>query len=398
MSRLWALVPLLMSSGCLFLDDINHAPTVTIADGITTTNKGGTLTIVAQPRDPEDGALGMKISFGVSAVDGAPLADCDYSTHQSGDGFDVTFFRAGTFRVTAVAEDSHPAISSTASVMVTITDAKPAFVDKAKVVPTSLGDACHLYAAGDVVTLALSGPTPGVPAVADADAGARATIGDCAPSETLSYTWRISDWPGGAKPVLTAFDGLGCTAPTASSGTTLVVPDALTQVCLWTDPTLAAATAMYSVVLDVSDGTSTVTSPVGDVPVSTDEPPCITGTNPVAGSYVVDRSQLQEFDVDGVVDDRDRFDDGITFAWSVWRQTDPTWRPVPSWNLSTYQLDVSSFGVGEQVRVRVEALDRTMSAVAPAVCAVDADDCTVASCASMPDACHKWKTWDLELR
>ena len=71
---------------------------------------------------------------------------------------------------------------------------------------------------------------------------------------------------------------------------------------------------------------------------------------------------------------------------------------MPSWNLSTYQLDVSSFGVGEKVRVRVEALDRTMTAVAPAVCAVDADDCTLASCASMPDACHKWKTWDLELR
>ena len=45
-------------------------------------------------------------------------------------------------------------------------------------------------------------------------------------------------------------------------------------------------------VADVSDGTTTVTSPVGDVPVAADEPPCITGTNPVAGSYVVDRTEF----------------------------------------------------------------------------------------------------------
>ena len=142
-----------------------------------------------------------------------------------------------------------------------------------------------------------------------------------------------------------------------------------------------------------------MTSPVGDVPVGADEPPCITGTNPVAGSYVVDRTELQEFDVDGVVDDRDVFGtDGIGFQWSVWREADPTWRPVPSWTLSTYQLDVSSFGVGEKVRVRAEALDRTGALVPPTTCPPDADDCVVASCASAPNACHKWKTWDLELR
>jgi hypothetical protein len=74
------------------------------------------------------------------------------------------------------------------------------------------------------------------------------------------------------------------------------------------------------------------------------------------------------------------------------------WRQVPSWPMSDYRLDVSSFGVGEKLRVRAEALDRTGARAPASVCAVDADDCAVASCASAPEACHKWKTWDLELR
>jgi hypothetical protein len=153
---------------------------------------------------------------------------------------------------------------------------------------------------------------------------------------------------------------------------------------------------MYTVVLDASDGSSSVTSPVADVPVSPDAPPCITGEDPAAGSYVVDRTQTQSFQVTGVFDDRDPFGSAsLTFAWSVWRESDPSWRVVPTHPQSTYALDASTFLVGEKVRVRVEAIDRT-GALASG-CAIDADDCTVSSC--MPGgACHKWKTWDLELR
>ncbi|MCU1279872.1 MAG: hypothetical protein JWM53_3418, partial [bacterium] len=269
----------------------------------------------------------------------------------------------------------------------------PIFASDAKVVPTSTPDACNLNAAGDVVTLALQG------IVADADAAVAAPDASCGRAETLSYVWRIAGQPSGTKPLLTLYDGKACAAPTAASGLTVRAPDAKTQVCLWTDPMIAGATAMYSVVLDVSDGTTSATSPAADVPVGADEPPCITGTNPVAGSYVVDRAQLQQFEVDGVVDDRDVFgSDGIGYAWSVWRENDPTWRAVPSWKMSTYQLDVSSFGVGENVRVRVEAIDRTGALASAATCGVDADDCVVMSCASSPNVCHKWKTWDLELR
>ncbi len=394
--RLWALVPLLASSGCLFLDDLNHAPTVSITTDLASTIKGSTLTVHADGKDQEDGA---NLTYRFKVLDGSgPLAACDYdaaTTGQYGSSYAVTFYRTGVFTIDVTVVDSSNAPAE-AQAMVTITDAPPQFVDKAKVAPSTAGDACNLFAAGDLIPIALSGPTPGVAAVGDADADAF-KLG-CSPSETLTYTWRISDWPGGAKPVLTAFDGLGCASPTASSGLTLAVPGPTSQVCLQTDPTLTGATAMYRVVLDVSDGTTTVTSPAGDVAVGADEPPCITGTDPLAGSYVVDRTQLQEFGVDGVVDDRDVFGVGIGFVWSVWREADPTWRTVPSWNLSTYQLDVSSFGVGEKVRVRVEAFDRTGALAPPSVCAPDADDCIVYSCASLPNVCHKWKTWDLELR
>ena len=279
--------------------------------------------------------------------------------------------------------------------MLTITDAPPIFSSGAAIQKTSTPNACDLNTAGDVITLVLDGT------VDDADAAVHK--GGCAPVDHLTYTWRISDSPSGTKPVLTPFTNNACVTPTAASGPTLSVSNPKAQVCLWTDPMIAGSLAMYSVVLDVSDdagdATRTVTSAAANVPVSADQPPCIEGTDPVAGSYVVDRNELQEFKVDGVEDDRDVFDtSGISFAWSVWREADPVWRAVPTWTLSTYQLDVSSFGVGEKVRVRAEVLDRTGALVPASSCPVDADDCVVQSCASQPNVCHKWKTWDLELR
>jgi hypothetical protein len=49
--------------------------------------------------------------------------------------------------------------------------------------------------------------------------------------------------------------------------------------------------------------------------------------------------------------------------------------------------------VGETVRVRVEALDRSHDHCDPM-----ASDCTPASCALGAGVCHKWKTWELDLR
>src|SRR5205814_1531638 len=94
--------------------------------------------------------------------------------------------------------------------------------------------------------------------------------------------------------VLTRYDGSVCQPPTASSGPSLVVADHTIQVCLWTDEAITTAMQNYLVVLEVSDGTSTVPSTSGgNIPVLPDAPPCITGTQLPAGRYVVDRSELQ---------------------------------------------------------------------------------------------------------
>jgi hypothetical protein len=395
--RVWALVPLLASSGCLFLDGLNRPPTIALEANITSAVKGAELLLQYTVTDDEQAHEHLLTQFTVTdAVTNEPLVrQCDYDDSDTGFSYVIRFYRAGTFAITAIAYDGHGSRSGTSTVIVNIDDAPPLFAFDAMIVPTSTRNACNLNAAGDVVTLALQGN------VGDADANVSGSNASCAQSEKLTYQWRVSDQPSGTKPVLTLYDAKAkaCVAPTSASGLTVDAADAKTQVCLWTDPMISGATAMYGVVLDVFDGTSRATSPVGNVPVSVDEPPCITGTDPIAGSYVVDRTQLQQFQVDGVADDRDVFgSSGISYSWSVWRESDPVWRAVPSWTLSTYQLDVSSFGVGENVRVRVEALDRTLALASPASCPVDADDCVVTSCASSPNVCHKWKTWDLELR
>jgi hypothetical protein len=391
--RPWALLPLL-ASGCLYLDGINQPPTVSLDDAITSTYQGAMLTVDPLFDDPEDGKDGVRLELTIQSGDDQPLGACDSTIASYGQHFEVAFYRPGIFRVVVVARDSGNA-TAMASEMVTITNAPPVFMN-ATIKQTSTRDACDVNAAGDPVTLALDG------SVSDADIGAHSTGIGCSNNDHRVYTWRINDAPGGM-PVLTPFNGTSCTPPTAASGPTLAVNDTKTQVCLWTDPMVSGSAAMYTVVLDVTDDPNdknrTVESPPGNVVVSPDQPPCITGSDPVAGSYVVDRTELQEFKIDGVIDDRDTFGGaGITFLWSVWREADQVWREVPDYPLSTYQLDVSAYGVGEKVRVRAEALDRSLTPVSSMICPVDQDDCVVPSCASVPNVCHKWKTWDLELR
>lgn len=392
----WALVPLLFVGGCLYLGDLNEAPTITLDQpSATSTYKGASITIHANVHDDQDGpaTLARGLAFVVASADDPPqpLGDCDLLTSQSGTTLTVTFFRTGVFSVTATAVDRFGARSSSAGLMLTITDAPPAFSPKAKPVPTSPVDSCGLYTAGAPVTVGLPGAQS---AVSDPDADAqRPDLAACATRETLRYTWRIVSRPDGSQPLLTRWAN-GCQPPAADSGPTLEVPDAAAQVCLWPDVAPANGAAMYGVVLEVSDGAHTVPSTTVDVPVAADAPPCITGTSPPAGSYVFDAGQPQTFEVTGVADDLDGLD-SVTYVWSLWRETDPVWRVVPMYTGGRYSFDPASVGVGEKVRLRVEAVDRTG---ALAGCDVDADDCVVTSCAAGTGQCHKWKTWDFELR
>lgn len=393
MKRL-ALVPLLAAGGCLYLGSLNEAPTVTLdPPSASITYKGSAITVRARVQDDQDDVptLQSRLTFVVASADDPTqrLDPCDLLISQLGDQLTVSFFRTGVFSITATTVDRFGARSNSAGLMVTITDAPPAFANGAKPAPTSPVDSCGLYAAGDPLTIGLMGG-----AVTDPDAAAQnPDRRDCATRETLRYTWRVVAMPDGSRPLLTRWDD-GCAAPTAASGPALEVPDATAQVCLWPDVGAANGAALYGVALEVSDGTQTVASSTVDVPVGADAPPCITGTLPPAGTYVFDRNQTLGFDVTGVADDRDSLDT-VDFVWSVWRESDPVWRVVPAYDQRSYTFDPSSVGVGEQVRLRVEVRDRTG---APAGCDPAADDCVVTSCAAGTGACHQWKTWDFELR
>jgi hypothetical protein len=384
-------------SGCLYLDTINHAPSISL-DAPLTTYKGQSIEVRSSVGDPDGNPGSVSVELQVTATDGQMLADCDYEATKYGLNFEVTFYRTGSFGVQVIATDNHGSKTPSPIEMVTVLDELPVIPALTTVQQTSTAsqNLCGFNTAGDAITIGLVGSPP-----TDGDADAHGV--GCSPTDRIVYTWRVAGQPVGTKPVLTLYDKKnGCAASSPVSRPTLMVTDPTTQICLWTDPMIVGSTEMYSVVFDVTDDpndpTHTVSSVAGNFSVSADQPPCITGSNPVAGSYVVDRTQLQEFAIDGTADDRDPLGSPtLTFAWSVWRDADPNWRAVPSWTMSTYQLDVSSFDVGEHVRVRAEAVDRTGALVPPSSCPIDADDCTVMSCAS-PNVCHKWKTWDLELR
>ena len=62
-------------------------------------------------------------------------------------------------------------------------------------------------------------------------------------------------------------------------------------------------------------------------------------------------------------------------------------------DMSRYQLDTSSFAVGEKLRVRVTPADRNGVRV---TCDENASSCVADSC--LTAMCQAWMTWDLELR
>jgi hypothetical protein len=153
---------------------------------------------------------------------------------------------------------------------------------------------------------------------------------------------------------------------------------------------------MYGVAVEVSDGTTTILSATWQAPVEGDSPPCMTGAAPPPGSFAIDRLQPYTMEVTNVTDDLDALGQGLTFVWTVWRDGDPSWRTLGATG-TTYTLDASAFAVGEHVRVRAQAVDRTGPRTTG--CSIDDDACAAPSClTSSANSCQAWMTWDLELR
>jgi hypothetical protein len=398
------LAALVATAGCLYTGELNYAPSLQLdPPSVASTIKGSPITVHASMSDDSDSVfeLASHLKFTVFTTETPPtrLGACDVDQRPwGGETGTFKFYRTGTFSISAITEDHQHAKSNTATVIVTITDAPPVFVPaNAAPKPTGARNACDYYTAGDVITVGFTDRTQ--------DDDAQVSAPGCDSTETIHYQYKVTAMPAGAQPVLTIFDNTNnCKAPDASSGTTLAIDALSRQVCLWTDNGSAFASEMYAVQLIVDDGTSFVPSKEVDIPVAPDQPPCITGEYPAAttSSYIVDRTQVQTFEVTGVFDDRDPYNStNLTYIWSVRRSSDlgannmPVWRDVPMHSEPTYALDTSQFLVGEVVNVRVVAIDRTGQRP---MCPDAPDPCQVTSCQAGGAICYQGKTWTLELR
>jgi hypothetical protein len=401
-----------VASGCLYIGEVNHAPTATLAveDAPAPLHKGTEVRLRATIHDQEDGDR-LPPMWSVEAADGSAVDPrCDYrlATLDTPDGprASVTFYRPGAWVVAFDTKDRLGAPSNTSRVMLTVVDAPPRFTRAtAQLVPEVARDPqCSTYVAGQPLPLRLSGDPEGEP-VTDEDAQPDVPSSCTHPEdyvETLRYTWRIVGLPASSHAVIGPRPDQGLSpcpsTPPAGLGSewTPTAKDDPAHACLYPDVGGANYPDMYQVGVFVSDGTTEVRTDLFAAAVRADLPPCLAGVAPPAGSLVVDRDEVQRFLVTGVIDDLDPFSSpGLTFAWSIWRERDPVWRAVPSWTLPSYTLDPAGFGVGERVRVRVEPLDRTAQ---KAACDPDDDVCGTTSCLVSGNVCQEWVTWDLELR
>jgi hypothetical protein len=230
-------------------------------------------------------------------------------------------------------------------------------------------------------------------------------------AETLTVRWLLDAVPPDAHPTLTPRRAGACqpcappAAPILELLTTTDDPE-WRHACLCPEKGSAQPSVAYPVRLFVSDGRPgnehVIEAQPFSVQVEADQPPCVDGVDPPPGSYVIDRTQPQRFQVVDVLDDRDveaSVDPAaqLQLTWAIWRTSDPAWRLVPLAGAHTLTFDASTLPVGERVRVRTQPIDRMG---ARATCADAVDVCTVSTCLPQlsPGACEEWVTWDLEVR
>lgn len=397
MIRRLALVPLAMAAGCLYTGSRNEPPSVTLQVSPTVAYRGQLIVAGYGLTDDQHDIDLVRQRLQVHVLDANrnPVTDPCVATVEPTGGFPQLYvYETGDYFVAADTSDEWGA-ASTSLMGFRVDDAPPAF--KAGAVPRveSSLNACQTYTAGQPIVVDLTA------GATDPDGSPALPAGASCPGidETLVYTWSVTEAPDGAQPRLAPTVAGGCPSAPSDSGPTLEVASSGAQVCLYTDPSVAEnVTATYALAVTVSDG---VNGPVkaaqqAIMPVRSDQPACILGSQPGAGLRVIDRTVPQTFTITGVADDLDPYPSAqLQFAWSVWRSSDPTWRAVAVYD-SSYQLDTSGFDVGEQVQVRAEVVDRSGSR---AGCALDVDECLESSCVvATTNSCMRWMTWSLELR
>jgi hypothetical protein len=388
--RLALLFACAVTSGCLlYTGDLNHAPTLTAAPSTQDTFTGTVITFAITLGDVDDGQTPTLITPQVLTTDGSQLGACDYLPVFTGDTeYSVQFFRPGSYEVTLQARDELDATSTAQNFIIHVTTGPLTLPSTDAIGPAAGEGMCGAFTAGQGVPLTFTGTV--------ADPNAPPTDATCSTAAPYSYVWTVTPVPGSTNPFLTAYTD-HCEAPSSTSSASLATAACISGqpcVCVWPDYGMAQTPSNYDVELAVDNGVQPAASIHYSLPVVADQPPCITGADPGAGSYVVDPADPRTFatlQITGVADDLDSLAT-MTFAWSMYRDSDPTWRTIDV-QADTYSPDYSIFAAGEHVRIRAEALDRTMM---KATCDPSLDTCLVTSCVT--NMCQKWMTWDLELR
>ncbi len=389
--------------GCLYVDDINHPPVarLRVAAGADNPPPGeplalpalcGEITFDASGSSDEDEPGGL-LDFAWT-IDGRDAVTTDnWRFKQSGRPGEATisFLTAGPHTVAVTAIDRRGAPSQPASVDVTVTNAPP----QASVLAVSPASGCDDWVAGARITLEAKSVDIDPDATCDGNA-----------AETLSYRWVLTAPEGSRTASVVAGPCVG-DAP-AQAAPEVPAQTQETHVCVTPD-----VPGAYALALTVDDGGG---RPAGieakDGQTTTfllaaahDRPPCMDGFLPPPASYILDRAQPATFEVTEVLDDQDAWPPsgagGARFTWSLWRESDPTWRALADDGASLV-LDPTVFAVDELVRVRAQAADRVardLSACDPAAALCDQATAYPTETNCWKDAtCEAWVTWDARFR
>jgi hypothetical protein len=405
MPRVLMLALVVISAGCLYTGDLNHAPTCTVGASAQSTHKGTAITFTVNPKDQdaEDQPTLQVAQRIIASNDGqpVPLANCDYVISAVlGNVFTVTFYRTGSYQVSATVVDQHGAVSEpSGAVIVLVGNAPPMFPSNTMIVAGGMDvpDFCGFYIVGKPIVMYVSQQA------VDTDQNATTGAPNCPPAEVIAYNWTVTPPPGSLSALFTEWDDQkGQCGDAASATVPFPAVDGMKKVCLWPDFAMPNAGSLYTISVTATDEVSTTAAVNVGLTVKNEGPPCLTGLYPPVGSYVIDPQNPTDFDLlraGSVADQVDGYPGGagqLTFIWTLWRDSDPTWRTIPVSGPS-YSPDYSIFGVGEHVRIRVAVVDRT--SVAPSCADTSLDTCQVKSCAMDPTlTCNQWATWNLEMR
>jgi hypothetical protein len=394
-------VPLALA-GCLFVGDVNERPSVSVQALIQSTTLGMPIELSVKVTDDQDQTrLAMVVRDQAGNVVDDPCVAAVASSSATGNALTtylVTIWRAGTYTVEATPTDRYGATGSSATVQLEVSDAPPSFDQQTNQLrPGTPATACSaLYPTGRPIPITLQQGvddpeqhwTPPPPSCTDLQ------------PPPLVYTWHILSRPTGSAATLGRAVGGSCPDAPFDGATDLVDPADI--VCLYPDPNLPTGTpSMYTVALDVSDGTTTKRSDSLAVPVIGDAPACLDGTYPAAGSYVVDRMQPMVFQAVGVDDVSAA--STLTFTWSLERASENSYTALGAplsagdgGDRLVFDPVALGLAVGDQLHLRVDIDDPAEPG--PNCDPVD-DLCEAASCAAgSSTTCPRRATWALEIR